>query len=197
MPLQQNSYNVLFIGQNDLVNNGVIESNVDTTIIDTIIKLVQDQWLQEVIGTNFMVDLQGKKASGSLNTNEQGLLDMYISPVMIWYCTYELSFFNTYKIRVKGLQKMSGDSSQAASLSEIQSFQNKTKERAEFYAQRLIRYLESNNLFPAYYQSGTTIADMQPIRRSGYQSSMYLGRDSNYSDYRRGSTYGDWFFEHY
>ena len=201
MPLNQSSYNALFISQQALVDNGVIDDNVDTQVIMPVIKLVQDKWIQEILGTPFMVDLQNKVVSGSLNSDEQGFLKMYLEPCMIWYSAYEVSFLNSYKIKVKGLEKMSGENSQVASLSEIQAYQNKAKEDAEFYAQRAVRYLESYpNLFPMYYNAGFLIADLMPNKRSGYQSSMYLGRDRGYTDYGRrngGEGYGERFFENY
>jgi hypothetical protein len=157
--------------------------------------------MQGILGTPMMVYLQGGIANNTLTSDDTFLLQFLIKDVMIWYCTYELSYFNTYKIKMKGLEKMSGDSSQAASLSEIQSFQNKAKERAEFYAQRLLRYMEGYpTLFPAFWNASVNIADLLPNRRTGYQSSMYLGSDKGYFDRRGRGGYGglgEGFFECY
>jgi hypothetical protein len=198
MPLKASSYNVLFIGAQALVDNGILDENIDPKMIMPVIKLVQDQQLQEILGTPMLVYLQDGITNNSLTTDDQFLLQGYIEPVLIWYCTYELSFFNSFKIKIKGLEKMSGENSSAASLSEIQSFQNKTKERAEFYADRLLKYMEGYpNLFPAFWNASIHLGDIIPNRRTGYQSSMYLGNDRPYNGRYGRCGFGEDFFEWY
>jgi len=200
LPLDSN-YNVLLISSQALIDNGVIDQNVDPKVVQPVIKLVQDSWLQGVLGTPMFVYLQDGIANNTLLSTDIELLQWYVEPVMIWYVTYELSLFNSYKIKIKGLERMSGENSQAASLTEIQSYRDKTKETAEMYAQRLLRYMEAYpTLFPAFWNTAFTIADIQPNRRSAYRSSMYLGHDDNPYDRRYRGAYegfGMWFFENY
>jgi hypothetical protein len=197
MPLDQN-YNVLLITPQAVLNNGVIENNIDPAILVPAIRIAQDQWIQGVLGTPMLVYLQDGITNSTLTSNDTFLLQVYLEPSMVWYTTYEFTFFNAFKLKNKGLEKMSGENSQAASLSELESFQNHCKERAEFYAQRLLRYMEAYpQYYPAFNQGSVNIADLPPNRRTGYQSSMYLGDDKGYMGDRRGSGYGNWFFENY
>jgi len=162
LPLDSN-YNVLLISSQALIDNGVIDQNVDPKVVQPVIKLVQDSWLQGVLGTPMLVYLQNGIANNTLLTTDVQLLQWYVEPVMIWYVTYELSLFNSYKVKIKGLEKMS-------------------------------------TLFPAFWNTAFTIADIQPNRRSAYRSSMYLGHDDNPYDRRYRGAYegfGMWFFENY
>lgn len=56
---------------------------------------------------------------------------------------------------------------------------NKFKTRAEYYGQRLARYvLQNHNLFPEYDAPGNGIDTIRP-EHTAFKASMYLGDDCN------------------
>lgn len=199
MPLNPNSYNSLFIDENQLKQNGIINENVDFKLLTPTIKQIQDNYIMRTLGTNLFVDLQNKiaaTASGNtnaLNSDEKFLLNAYISPVMVWGVMKEAPLVLTYKYTNKGIQKASSDNSESASLSELQALQDKASKSFDWYNQRLMEYLWVNQqLYPAYAQ--TKSADDRPPSTRGYRSSIYLG--SKWEQSAAADSYGNplWYF---
>jgi hypothetical protein len=177
MPLASGSFQTHFIDANDITNQGIPSDSIEPGILKATIKLVHDVYLQELLGTSLMGDLQTKKVNNTLNSDETTLIDMYIKDVLINYAILEGAFFTSYKFQNKGIERMSGnqDNSAAATLNEIQTWQAKYKNYAEHYADRLTEYLRSHyTLFPAYRLTTFLSGDVQPLR-TGYTSGIYLG----------------------
>lgn len=182
MPLTSGSYNTQLIDVSTIKNQGFINPNVDDALIRGTIRIAQDMYLQELMGTNLYNDILTKKSLNTLSTIEQSLIDIQITPVIVWYTIHEGAFFNSFKFQNKGIEKMSGnvDSSAAANLQEIEAYQDKAKDRAEFYGQRLVGYLRSNTaLFPAYLGNSFIQGDVFP-QRTAYTSGIYLGNTTSY-----------------
>jgi hypothetical protein len=198
MPLVSGSFQTLFIGPEDLKQNSIIQGSVDDTYTLSSIQTAQMLWIQEVIGTPLMVDLQNKinNLNGiGLNSNETFLLNAFIRPALIWFAAYELAYLNHYKIQNKGLEKMTGESSTAASLNELQSYQDMCQTKAQAYAQQCIRYLQTfPQNFLAWMSSPMYIADIPPMQ-SAMKRSTYLGRAMNRGQDER--DYLDYFWPNY
>jgi hypothetical protein len=184
MPLATGSYNVIFLTDQDIKDNSIIEDNVDPKTIYPIIMLVQDKYLQEITGTELLNALQVNAQAGTLNPNQANLISQYIKKVLIWYTIYENAIYNSLKYTNKGIERMNSLNSVPATLTEIEAIAERAKNNAEFYGQRLIDwlYIHQNDYFPEYNQNQINGADMFPKRETVYQSRLFMGNRKNQND---------------
>jgi hypothetical protein len=178
MPLNPLTFNTLFISEDALKAQGLINSNVDMKILTPTIKLCQEKYLTLILGTGLYVDLQNKinNLNGiGLNANETSLLDMYIQPLLVWAVQSEAPIYLSYKFLNRGVGVTAdSEATKGATQKEIEMLVDKASVNRDWYAAHLIRYLVNNmNLFPAYYVTANG-ADVAPTVR-GYNSRVYLG----------------------
>jgi len=187
MPLNPAAYNVLLLSVQDLINGSYVQPNVDAQTLIPSIKLVQDQYLQPLLGTEFLNQLQTDFVNNALSTNEINLLNIYIKPMMCQYTMMENVFANSFKYTVKGLEQLRSDNSEPASQGTVEAFSERFRSAGDFYAQRLIEYLKFNYLlFPTYNESMVNQGDMLPNRRNAYQGNFNLHPDHRGSRIGRG-----------
>lgn len=145
---------VKFISQEYLRENSVINDNADWELIVPAIYLVQDTYVERVLGTALMNDLKTKIiADNTLAAypNEKGLLNDYIKPMMLWYILMEASPLFKFRYENKGIMTKSSDNSQPADTQDVRYIMDKWRINAEMYAERTTKYLYYNQtLFPAY-----------------------------------------------
>jgi hypothetical protein len=138
---------------------------VEFTELKSSIELSQDSFIQDILGTNFYVYLQGIYSAQTLNTNEIELVNR-LKPALAYRVASEALPFINYQIKNKGLLQQSGDYSQSADLDATKYVRNELANRAEFYAKRLSTYLcENSTLFPQYITDNGD--DMSP-NKGGY-----------------------------
>ena len=76
----------LFVSEDYLVQNSVIDGNVDFKNITSTIIHSQDIHLQKILGTPLFEDLCAKGlGSPSFNSNEIFLIKKYIQKTLLWY----------------------------------------------------------------------------------------------------------------
>ena len=132
-------------------------------------ELTQDSYIQDILGTNFYVYLQGKYAAQTLNANEIELVNR-LKPALAYRVASEALPFINYQIKNKGVLTQSGDYSANADLDAMKYLKNELSNRAEFYAKRLSTYLcENSSLFPEYTTNNSD--DMSP-KKGGYDSGL-------------------------
>lgn len=153
-----------FISVQYLRANSIINDNVDANVLLPIIRMAESKYVQQVIGSNLYVKLVTDANANTITGNYQILLEDYIIPVLLQYSVYESVPFMAYKFRNKGIQKQSGDNSEPADLTELTYIRDNVLQTAQFYSERLSKYLINNaTLFPEY-QSSTT--DLNPNSQS-------------------------------
>jgi hypothetical protein len=186
MSLSPTAFNVLLLSVQDLIDGSYVQPNVDAKTLVPSIKLVQDMYLQPILGTAFLSHLQTAVSTNTLTADETNLLIMYIKPMMAQYTMMENVFANSFKYTVKGLEQMQSDNSDPASINTIEAFSERFRSAGSQYAQRLIDYLtHSYALFPTYNESMVSEGDMLPNRRNAYQGNFNLHPDErDYFGYR-------------
>lgn len=176
------SLNILFISVQSIKDRTGLHANVDEKLVLPEIKTAQDMYILPALGSTLYNKLQSAVSASTLNANEQGLLDNYVADCLIYYVMSELPMGLSYQFYNKGLLRKSGDNTENPSMQDMIDVANRYRTRAEFYKQRLIKYLRQNNtLFPEYlnFTSGidTIVPDLE-----GYTSSLYLEDDSCYDN---------------
>jgi len=171
------SLNTLFISVQSIKDRTGLHANVDEKLILPEIKTAQDMYIMPALGSTFYNRLQAGINGSNLNADEQSLLNNYVTDCLIYYVMSELPMGLSYQFYNKGLLRKNGDNTENPSMQDMIDVANRYRTRAEFYKQRLIKYLRQNNtMFPEYlnYTSGidTIIPDLE-----GYTTSLFLDDD--------------------
>lgn len=140
----------LFISENYLKTYTPIGALVQWTEIEPTALIVQQSWIQDILGTNFYNYLKGKYAAQTLNANEIILMN-FIKPALAYRVADKTLPFIQYQIKNKGAQVQRGDYSDSVDLETLRYLREELSGSAEFHEKRLIEYLKKNeNLFPEY-----------------------------------------------
>ena len=97
MPLNADSFRTLFISEQVLKENSLIDNNNDAKILLPIIKKAQDLFLQPLLSTKLYVDLQDKITDNELSQDEKDLIETYIHPALIHKVQSDLYFDSTFR----------------------------------------------------------------------------------------------------
>lgn len=151
--------------------------NIDDKLINPAIKSAQDTYIQSVLGSDLYNRLLDGIAANTLTINEKKLIDTYIVDALVWYTLSELPIMLGYKFFNKNVLKGQSEGEQTPTMSEMIELEERYKNKAESYIERLVNYLrqsEVDNLYPLYSNYGTGKDVIKPSRTS-YQTSIYLG----------------------
>jgi len=145
------SANILFISVDSIKELSGLHNNVDEKLIKPEIKTAQDMIIHPALGNALYLRLQDGLECGNLTCDEETLLSGYISDTLINYVLSELPQGLSYQFYNKGLVRKSSDNTELPSMQDLIDISNRYRSRAEFYKQRLIKYLKENqNLYPQY-----------------------------------------------
>lgn len=172
------SLNTLFISVQSIKDRTGLHANVDEKLVLPEIKTAQDMYILPALGSTLYNRLQAGITASNLTANEVILLNNYIADCLIYYVMSELPMGLSYQFYNKGLIRKTGENQESPSMQDMIDVANRYRTRAEFYKQRLIKYLRQNNtLYPDYlnFTGGidTIIPDLE-----GYTTSLYLDDDS-------------------
>lgn len=154
----------LFIGVQYLRDNTIINDNVDAQVLQPIIRMAQYKYIQQTIGTDLYSKLITDIDANALTGNYQILVEEYIIPVLTQYCILECLPYLTFKFRNKSISKQNSDNSTPAELDDLMYLRDNISNTAEFFAQRMSKYLcHNSNLFPEY---SSNTEDLSPNSRN-------------------------------
>lgn len=163
---------VQFITEYYIRNNTPLSQNLDVKDIVNNIDPASDMHIQPVLGTPLYNDLLIKYSAQTLNTIETELVSLIQPALAYWAADMSVPFIN-YQIKNKGAQTQNGDFSNNVEKDITSYLRNELKNRAEFYTQRIERFLQlSGNQFSLYVSPGTT--DILPDNSTGYDSGVAL-----------------------
>lgn len=169
------SLNVLFISVDTIKDRTGLHNNVDDKLVKPEIKTAQDMYILPALGSALYNRLQAGITANNLTSDEITLLDNYVVDTLVNYVLSELPQGMSYQFYNKGLLRKQGDNSEYPSMQDMIDVANRYRARAEFYKQRLIKYLKQNNvLYPLYLNFGSGIDAIKP-ENDGYTASIYLG----------------------
>lgn len=168
----------LLIKEDKLKSMTYISDNVDAKVITPNIEYCQDVYIQPLLSSMLYKDIIAAiEADITLSNNSayKTLLDDYIHKALAWYVMSEIGDATTYKVANKAVSKMNGDNTQPASMEELIRLNQKYKDRAEYYGQRLRKFLLANlDTYPLYLQSNEGV-DRIPPKSTAYNTGIYLG----------------------
>ena len=162
------SLNVLLVSDQMIKDRTAIHGNIDPELIKADIKVSQDMYIHPILGTalydKLITDIS---VTGTTTGNYKILLDRYIVDTLMWYVLSELPTTISYQFWNKGVVRKQGVDTDLPTMAELIDLQNKYKNRAEYYANRLRLYLKQNSiLFTEYLNPGTGIDSIHPENKS-------------------------------
>ena len=152
-----------------LKSNTAISGNVDVDNLKPFISQAQDIYIQELLGSalyNQILD-EVELSGNSVSATTASLLAL-IAPCLAFYTLSLALPFQLIQIKNKGLVKNSNPATGAASaeLREMTYLVENTNNTAEFYGQRIVKYLCNHSEdYPAYSNQGSD-PDIYPTNNS-------------------------------
>ena len=151
---------VYFISETSLKENSYINDNVDDRLLMPTLIMVQDTYLQPILGTPLFEDFKTKiDADPTLAAypNHLALARDYIKKVLINYVLMHSISALRYRIMNKGVMVKNGESSSAADSQDLKVLKDEFRMIAERYAENLTKYLSQNtDTFPLYLETTLT-----------------------------------------
>jgi hypothetical protein len=167
---------VLWITPSYLKENTVVNDNTEDNILRKCISVAEDKILHPLLGTQLTLAVS-TYIQDYINSNVpipaayKTLIDDYIIPTLVEYSIIEYIPF-TFKFRNKGISRQSGPDTIPAELEELIYLKNNILTTAQFYGERLVTFLRTNNsTYPEYFSN--LIGDIQPAR-GAYSSSIFI-----------------------
>jgi hypothetical protein len=164
----------LFISEDYVKQNSVIDENVDVKLILPAIVQMQDMQLQPVLGTQLFKEIEAAIVAGTTTNDQDTLIADYIAPMLLRWVMSELTTTLLYKYRNKNVGKQGSENSQTADFTDLRYLIEKWKDNAQWYEQRLIEYLcQEVATFPKYTQA-PNYSDIVS-KTDAYSCSIFLG----------------------
>ena len=173
------SRNILFISVDTIKDRTGLHFNVDPKLVYPDILFAQDAYILPVLGTALYNKLQDDIDCKSLTCDYETLLNDYITPCLVYQVMAELPMALSYQFYNKGVVKKTGEGQTEPSASELTEVAQRYTSRAEYYRQRLVKYLKqqsSQNKFPEYLNPGSGVDTIVPDNQA-YTISVWLGDD--------------------
>ena len=172
------SLNILLISDTVLKERTSVHGNIDPKLLYPEIKVAQDMYIHPILGTalynKLIQDVNVSGVTGDYKT----LLDDYVIDPLLYYVLAELPVPISFQFWNKGVIRKQGDSTELPTMSELVDLSNKYRIRAEWYGERLTRYLKqncsTNNMFPEYLAPGDGVDTIVP-ESSPFTMPIYLG----------------------
>lgn len=164
---------ILLVSPKYIKDNYLVDSNVDDTLIVPAITDAQDINIQELIGTKYLKTLKTQVQTSTLIAQNITLLDEYLLPALIRYSLYYLPLYLNNRITAAGVVTKDTDRSTAVDSKDLDDMREELKNMADFYAQRMLRYLIANRTQYSDYLSIDDISQMMG-RLNAYSSSNSL-----------------------
>jgi hypothetical protein len=169
------SLNIYFISEQTIKDKTGISNAIDGKLLNPAIKLAQDMFLQPALGSNLYNRLQSGVQSNNLTTNEIKLIDNYIIDCLCWATMANLSHAISYQVFAKGIHQKTAEDSQLPSKNEIDAIETRYKDYAEYYKDRLIKFLQANQvLYPTYLNGAISVDSIYPSK-DAYECPIYIG----------------------
>lgn len=145
------SKKVYLISEDTLKNETILNDNIGSENLAQAIETSQDIYLQEAIGSMLLDKLYELVENGDVTEPYKTLIDDYITQYLKYKVLAEIVVPLSYKYRNAGVIQTSGDHYQNSTMRDAVTVQNHYETRANFYHERMTKYLMANaNQFPEY-----------------------------------------------
>ena len=163
----------LFISEKNIKDGSFINENVSMVKLRPIIVMCQEMHIQPVIGTALFNEISDQIIANDLSPANETLLTTYIQPALSMWVMAESPMILSYRYVNKNVERGQSENSTMASMNELQKQMDYFKNKAEWYSERLSRYIVANlGDFPMY-NANNTIDEIIPDRNN-YNTGLVL-----------------------
>ena len=155
----------------ELKQDGFINQNLENEYLYSAIDEAQGIFLREIIGDSLYETLQNKLSEANIDGVYQTLLDSYVKIYLKYKVLALLCVPLNFKIRNIGIAQQFSNEVNTTSLEDTKYIQNYYEGKADFYANRLTKFLQTNDI-PEYKCSSNQITEPNELHPV---SSIYLG----------------------
>lgn len=171
------SQKALFITEKQLKDASLINENVSMIKLRPTVIMCQEMHIQPIIGSDLYKELQTQIIGNSLTQENETLLADYIQPCLQMWVMMEAPMILGYQFRNKNVERGTDVNSSQASIQELQRLMDNYRNKAEWYSERITRFLLANTTdYPLFSSPTSNIDTIIPTRRN-YTSGMVLGRN--------------------
>jgi len=171
------SQKALFITEKQLKDASLINENVSMIKLRPTVIMCQEMHIQPIIGSDLYKELQTQIIGNSLTPENETLLADYIQPCLQMWVMMEAPMILGYQFRNKNVERGTDVNSSQASIQELQRLMDNYRNKAEWYSERITRFLLANTTdYPLFSSPTSNIDTIIPTRRN-YTSGMVLGRN--------------------
>jgi hypothetical protein len=170
------SQKALFITEKQLKDASVINENVSMFKLRPTIIMCQEMHIQPIVGSDIYKELQTQIIGNTLSPENETLLSDYIQPCLQMWIMMELPLVLGFQFRNKNIERGTDTNSTQSSVEELQKLMDNYRNKAEWYSERVTRFLLANDGdYPLYSNPTSEIDTILPTRRN-YTSGMVLDR---------------------
>lgn len=174
--------NTFLISETKIREFTSLNDNVDTALMKNGIREAQDIEIQRIIGTLLYDSLLTQVDNGSFtNANYETLVNDYIQNALLYWAEYYILESIYTRERNNGmLIPTGGDNSIQVDDKRYNHRRQSSKNKAEFYSEKLTNYIITNsNLFPETQQT-TELYEQLPDYSIQYRSPIVFANDGYY-----------------
>ena len=164
----------LFITEQVLLDNSVLNENISYALVRPTLVKAQEMRIQPILGSTLYTEIVTQINNNSVTALNQTLLDDYIQPALIQWMYYELPSVLAFRFMNKGMVRRSSEESTPMSMEEITRLTDRVKNDAEWYSERITRYLiEHRDEYPAWNMPAAALDTIYP-NPTNYNAGMVL-----------------------
>ena len=154
---------------------GYVNKNVESDLVTTTLRRVQDTMLVPVLGTTFFKGLLDRQETSTLTVEEQALLDDYIAPFLIAAVDYKIVPHLNTKIRSKTVGKVQDEHISPTDGGETLKLQDDLRKDMIVYKNALIGHLKDNeDIFTEYRDYICNFENIDPEKQSQGQNISFI-----------------------
>jgi hypothetical protein len=131
----------LFVSEEKLKAFTSVNQNTSPTELVPFILQAQDIYLQNYIGATYYMQLKDQVLTGTLDADNQFLMDNYIQNALCNWGLMQALPFLKYKIYNKSVMSPSSENADSITLEELKFLQEQLRGTAETYTKRMIEWM--------------------------------------------------------
>lgn len=167
--------NILFLTEQYIKDNTIIDPNVDMKVLRVAIVDAQEKYIHPLLGTALYEQLESQIDSGTVSTLNGTLLRDYVQKALKFWTLFQSVDVLTFKFTNKTVGKKNSENTESASLEEIARLMEKWRDDAEWWSERTTKFLKQNpSDYPLYLTPGNGIDTIHP-NGDNFTCSIYLG----------------------
>lgn len=172
--------NVIFISEQYIKDSSYIDENVDVKLLRNSILETQEIRIRGIVGTALYDELCTQITASTKTTLNNTLLNSYIKPALKYWVLLDSALILTFKVMNKSIVKRTSENTETIQVTDLDRLMNFFKGRAEYYSERITKYLiENESSYPLFTNAGDGV-DTEHPKYNNYTQGLYLGTELTY-----------------